>query len=205
MAGPEGRTRRRGVPEDEDAACRAGLESWLARVLSSKGRVASSSLEPLLELEADAKDLAVARMYVDRALKSVMPSRNVQGMFDQADPVIREHSRIHNYQLGTTTLDRFGYWIWEIDVADQDGAVRLVLNGEVSLLTFPDGFTWPEFAQVPADARDAVRAQLRRLDAYTDPRTRLVRAKRRLRPPRTELQLSDGTVLWRGGGRGARE
>lgn len=78
------------------------------------------------------------------------------------------------------------------------------MNDEVFLLTFSGGFTWPEFGYEPQEAREALHHQLRLLDSYADPATRMVSVKRALRRPRTELHLSDGTVLWRRGGRRAR-
>ena len=41
------------ILETDDAACRDGLDSWLAGVISSDGRVDDSALENLLDLEQE--------------------------------------------------------------------------------------------------------------------------------------------------------
>ena len=69
------------------------------------------------------------------------------------------------------------------------------MNGEVFALSFPAGYHWTEFAQSPQDGLEALAAVLAFVDAYADPRTCEVEVKRRLRPPRLELQVSNGAVL----------
>jgi len=192
----------RETPDTDDSVCRAGLDAWLAGVISSGGQLTTTSLGDLIELEAEASGHAVARAYVDEVVAVVMPHRDEVPLWYAAlGQVIPEHCRERNYQVRDSMRDRFGYQTWEIQVPNREGPVKLSLNGEVFLLTFPGGFTWPEFAQYPDDASDALHDQLRLLDAYADPATRTVSVKRALRRPRTELHVSDGTVLWRRGGR----
>jgi hypothetical protein len=193
-------------PNTDDAVCRAGLDAWLAGVVSSRGRLTETSLNDLLDLEAEAKDHPVARAYVEQVLAAVMPNRATEPPRDNGFTVaIREHCRERGYRVDDGVRDRFGYRTWNVEVPDRPGPVQLSLNGETVLLTFPGGFTWPEFGYLPADANEALEGQLHLLDAYAGPATRTVRVRRALRSPRTELHLSDGTVLWRhGGGRANR-
>lgn len=87
------------------------------------------------------------------------------------------------------------------EVRKGEEPVRLSLNGEAVLQAFPGGFASPDFGYSPGDAKDALEDQLRRLDSYADPAPRTVLVRRALLRPRRELHLSDGTVLWRRGGR----
>ena len=193
------------TPITADTVFRAGLDAWLAGVLSSDGRITDTSLDDLLDLQREARDHPVARAYVDRVVTAVMPNRAEEPRwYADLAVTIREHCRQHSYQVSAGIRDRFGYRTWQIDVPSREGPVQLTFNGEVLLLSFPGGFTWPEFAYAPEDSIDALQDQLRLLDSYADPATRTVSVKRALRSPRTELHLSDGTVLWRRGGRRAR-
>jgi hypothetical protein len=193
-------------PNTDDAVCRAGLDAWLAGVISSQGRLTDTALNDLVALEAEAQDHPVARAYVGRVLTAVLPTRG-------SDPpgharftvAVREHCRKRGYRVDDGVRDRFGYRTWTIEVPHRPGPVQLSLNAETVLLTFPGGFTWPEFGYTPAQANEALEDQLRLLDAYADPATRTVSVRRALRSPRTELHLSDGTVLWRHGGRRANQ
>ena len=181
----------RETPDTDDSVCRAGLDAWLAGVISSDGRLTKTSLHDLIELEHEAEGHPVARAYVDRVVAVLMPHRDDEPSWDATlGEVIREHCRERNYQVSAGMKDRFGYQTWEIHVPNREGPVELSLNGEVFLLTFPGGFTWPDFAQDPEDASEAVHDQLRLLDAYADPATRTLSVKRALRRPRTELHLS---------------
>jgi hypothetical protein len=190
------------TPTSDDAVSRAWLDAWLAGVLSSDGRLTKAGLDDLLDLERVARDHPVARGYVDRVVATVMPNRDEEPSWyaDLAD-AIRGHCRERGYQVSSDLLDRFGYRNWKIEVTNREGSVELSVNGEVFLLTFPGGFTWPEFGYEPQEASDALRDQLRLLDSYADPATRMVSVQRTLRRPRIELHLSDGTVLRRRGGR----
>ncbi|MFL6133618.1 MAG: hypothetical protein ACJ72A_12480, partial [Nocardioidaceae bacterium] len=189
-------------PDTDDSVFRAGLDAWLTGVISSDGRLADTSLDDLLDLEREAKDHAVARAYVDRVVAVVVPRREAEPPWhaELAD-VIREHCRERGYGLSDGGRDRFGYRTLSITVPNREGPVELSLNGETFLLTFPGGFTWPEFEYAPEAAKAALQDQLRLVDSYADPDTRTVSVKRALRSPRTELHLSDGTVLRRHGGR----
>jgi hypothetical protein len=189
------------APDDNDAACRAALDAWLAGTLSSKGRLSDGSLDALIELEREAENQPVAQAYVARVVGTVMPGRNGEPpLCAELASALRDHSRRRDYQLSGPIHDRYGYCNWEIDVPVHAGSVRLSFNGEVVLLTFPGGYTWPAFAQQPEDAIEALADQLRLLDSYAHPATRTVQVKRAFRRPRTELRLSDGTVLCRRGG-----
>lgn len=193
------------VPDTADAVCRTGLDAWLAGVISSDGRLTSTALGELLDLEREATDLPRARDHVSRVVNVVVPRRDEEPRwFAELDVIIRAHCREHGYQVSDARQDGAGYLTWHIEVPSQQGPVQLTLNGEVFLLTFPGGFTWPEFGYAPGDAAEALQDQLHLLDAYAAPGTRMVSVKRRPRPSRTELHLSDGTVLWRRGGRRAR-
>jgi hypothetical protein len=191
-------------PDTDDAVCRAGLDAWLAGVISSDGQLASTSLNDLLALEAEATGHPVARAYVRRVVAVVLPNRGSEPpWYAELAVAIREHCGERGYSVGDGVRDRFGYWTWDIEVPNRPGSVQLSLNGETFLLTFPGGFTWPEFGYVSTDANEALEDQLRLLDSYADPATRTVSVRRVLRSPRTELHLNDGTVLWRHGGRRA--
>jgi hypothetical protein len=193
-------------PYTDDAVCRAGLDAWLAGVISSDGRLTKTSLDDLLALETEAEDHRVARAYVGQVVAAVMPNRGVESpSYAEFAVVIREHCRGRGYRVSDGVRDRFGYRTWNIEVPNRGGSVQLSLNGETFLLTFPGGFSWPEFGYVPEEANEALNGQLRLLDSYADPATRTVSVKRALRSPRTELHFSDDTVLWRHGGRRARE
>jgi hypothetical protein len=188
-------------PTTDDAVCRAGLDAWLAGVISSDGRLTGTSLNDLLALEPDAEDHPTARAYVERVVAVVMPNRGCEPpWYGGFAVVIREHCRERSYRVDDAGRDRFGYRSWHIEVPDRAGPVHLSFNGETVLLTFPGGFSWPEFGSLPAEANQALEDQLRLLDAYADPTTRTTRVRRALRSGRTELHLSDGTVLWRHGG-----
>jgi hypothetical protein len=189
-------------PSTDDAMCRDWLEAWLAGVISSHGRLTSAALDDLLDLAREAKEHRRARAYVDRVVAAAVPLLGAEPpWFADLDAAIREHCRQRSYRVSDGGRDRFGYRTWKIDVPNREEPVRLSLNGEVVLQTFPGGFTLPEFGYSPEDVKEAVREQLRLLDSYADPATRTVSVRRVLRRPRTELHLSDGTVLWLRGGR----
>jgi hypothetical protein len=116
---------------------------------------------------------------------------------------VRDHCEARGYGAAGGESDRFGYRNWGIEVPNRRGRVGLSINGEVFLLDFPGGFTWPEFGYSQEEADEALADQLRLVDAYADPATRVISVKRILRPRRTELHISDGTVLWRRGGKRA--
>lgn len=184
--------------QTDDAVCRAWLDAWLAGVLSSYGQVTSASLDDLLAQRNEAEERPLARAYVERVVTCLMPGRDREGWRQgHADVMVQEHCREHGYQVSGAVTDRFGYQSWRIAVP---GRVGLECNGELCLLTFPGGYTWPEFGHSSEGARQALEDQLRLLDAYAEPATRTVTRKRALRRSRTELRLSDGTVLWHGGG-----
>lgn len=193
-------------PKTDDAVCRAGLDAWLAGVISSEGRLTDAALNDILALEAEAEDHPVARGYVGRVLAAVIPNRGSEPPWYAGFTVaVREHCRKRGYRVDDGVRDRFGYRIWNVEVPDRPGPVQLSLNGETFLLTFPGGFSWPEFGYLPAEVNEALNDQLRLLDSYADPATRTIKVRRVLRSPRTELHLSDGTVLWRHGGRRANQ
>jgi hypothetical protein len=91
---------------------------------------------------------------------------------------VREHGGERGYRVDDGVSDRFGYRSWNIEVPEHAGPVQLSLNGETFLLTFPGGFTWPEFGYRPAEANEALEDQLRLLDSYADPTTRTVSVRR---------------------------
>lgn len=189
------------APQTDDAVCRAWLDTWLAGVLSSDRRVTSADLDDLLVQQDDAKDQPLTRAYVERVATCLMPDRDREPRWcAQADVMVQEHCRERGYQVSGAVTNRFGYRNWRIAIPGRDGQVHLECNGEVCLLTFPGRFTWPEFGYSPDEARQALEDQLRLLDAYAEPGTRTVTRKRALRRSRAELHLSDGTVLWHGGG-----
>jgi hypothetical protein len=191
-------------PRTDDAVCRAGLDAWLAGVISSEGRLTDTALNDLLALEAEAEDHPTAHAYVERVVAVAMPNRDSEPpWYAELTVAVREHCRKRGYRVEDGGRDRFGYRSWHVEVPDRAGPVQLSSNGETFLLTFPGGFTWPEFGYGPADAHEALEDQLRLLDSYADPATRTIRVRRVLRSSRTELHLSDGTVLWRHGGRRA--
>jgi hypothetical protein len=190
------------TPSTDDAVCRDWLDSWLAGVISSNGEVTTAALDDLLELAREAKDHHRARAYVDGVVAAVMPTREAEPPWRaELDETIREHCRKSSYHVSDGGGDRFGYWTWKIDVPDREEPVRLSLNGEVVLQTFPGGFSRGEFGYSPEEVKEALQEQLQLLDSYADPATRTVSVRRALRRPRTELHLSDGTVLWRRGGK----
>ena len=59
----------------------------------------------------------------------------------------------------------------------------------------PGGYSWMEFAYDDDDRAEALKAQLRFIDAYADPATQEVIVQRWLRSPRPELHVSNGAVL----------
>jgi hypothetical protein len=193
-------------PNTDDAVCRAGLDAWLAGVISTAGRLTDAALNDLLALEAEAEHHLVARSYVERVLAAVKVDRGSEPPWHAGfTTAVREHCRKRGYRVDDGVRDRFGYRTWNIEVPDRPEPVQLSLNGETFLLTFPGGFSWPEFGYLPAQANEALEDQLRLLDSYADPATRTVSVRGALRSPRTELHLSDGTVLWRHGGRRANQ
>ncbi len=193
------------TPETEDVVCRAGLDAWLAGVVST-GRLTTTSLDDLLDVRVEARDHPVARSYMDRVVAIVLPNLGEEALwYTDLAVTVREHCRQRGYLVSDGTRDRFGYRTWHVEVPGRGGHVQLAFNGEVFLLNFPGGFTWPEFAYEREDAIDALQDQLRLVDSYASPATRTVTVQRALRSPRLELHLSDGTVLWRRGGRRARK
>lgn len=189
-------------PQTDNAVCLAALDAWMAGVISSHGRVDEQSLQDLLDLADDAKSHGVARRYVDRVVELVMPHRaDEPPRYSAFAEIVRDHCEARGYGATGGESDRFGYRNWDIEVSNRQGRVRLSINGEVFLLDFPGDFTWPEFGYSQEQADEALADQLRLLDAYADPATRAVSVKRFLRPRRTELHMSDGTVLWRRGGK----
>lgn len=200
----QGEPDARQVPQTDDQAGRAWLEAWVAGVLSSHGEVTAAMLDDLLDQQRATREHPTAQAYVNRVLTVVMPNRDRQpSWYAEADVIVADHCRRRGYRVSDGVTDRFGYRSWKIAVSGRFKEVALQLNGEVILLTFPGRFTWPEFAYTAQEAHEALLDQLRLLDAYADPGTRTVRRQRLLRRPRTELRLSDGTVLWRHGGKQA--
>lgn len=167
--------------------------------------MSESSLDELLGMEVEVGDHLVARAYVGRVVGVVMPNRAEEPWWS-ADyaAAVGEHCRQRGYQVSDGGRNRFGYRTWQIDVHNGEEPASLSLNGEVFLLDFPGGFTWPEFGYTPAEGGGVLQDQLALLDAYADPATLVVSVRRALRGSRTELHLADGTRLWRGGGVRAR-
>lgn len=186
------------IPETDDAACRDGLDSWLAGVISSDGRVDDSALENLLDLERGTAGDSKAAAYLARVTAVVMPYRDALLGRAPLVAVVKEHCFKRGYRLRDRTPDRPGDMAWTIEVPSREGQVDLALSGDLFELTFPGGYLWIEFAYEPEDEREALDEQLRILDAFADPATTIVTIKRALRRPRTELHLSDGTRMWRG-------
>ena len=121
---------------------------------------------------------------------------------EQLGAEVERHCLRRGYRVEDTGT-KHGYRSFSIDVPGKDAAARLTFNGEVFLLSFPGGYSWAEFAYHDEDRDDALSDLLRFLDAYADPDTREVQTRRRLRPRRRELQVSNGAVLRaRGGSKG---
>ncbi len=191
------------TPATGDATCRAQLHTLLTGVISSEGHLAGSALRELVDLQAEAENLPRAGKHVDRAVAVVMPHReNEPGWLSVVRRLVTEHVGDRGYAAGEGELDRAGYVNWRISIPGQEEPTRLCFSGEVALLIFPGGFLSAEFGYTRADSIAALRAQLRLLDAYADPATRVVQ-RQRLGRQRSELRISDGSVLWKGGGRRA--
>ena len=108
--------------------------------------------------------------------------------------LVERHRLDRGYRAEDTGM-KDGYRSFSIDVPGKDAAVRLAFNGEVFLLSFPGGYSWAEFAYRDEDRDEALSDLLRFLDAYADPGTQEVTVRRRLRPHRRELHVSNGAVL----------
>ncbi|MFC6704569.1 hypothetical protein [Flexivirga alba] len=191
------------LPATDDAASRAVLGAWLAGVITSKGWTDTSVFD-LVEQAREAEDDFVAHAYVERVVAAVMSDRDqMMRRCGEANVAVREHCRERGYQVSGCKPGRAGYRTWKIAVPGRIGEVDLELDGDVCLLTFPGGFSWPEYGYTSGDAREALEDQLRLLDAYAAPTTRMVLRKRVLGRSRSELHFSDGTVLGRHGGKRA--
>lgn len=193
-----------GPPRTDNAVFLASLDAWVAGVSSSHGHVSERSLQDLLDLADDAKGHPVAHGYIGLVVDLVMPNRTHEPpQYTAFANTVRDHCEARGYGATGGESDRFGYRNWDIEVPNRQGRVRFSINGEGFLLDFPGGFTWPEFGYSEKEADEALADQLRLLDAYADPATRVISVKRILRPRRKELHISDGTVLWRRGGKRA--
>ena len=117
----------------------------------------------------------------------------------QLSAAVTTHCSGKGYAVDGPETDKYGYLNFEVSLPGHPAKVRLSLNGEVFALSFPTGYNWTEYAQYPEDELEALAAALAFLDAYADARTREVEVKRRLRPPRLELHVSNGAVLRRRG------
>jgi hypothetical protein len=191
-----------GPPQTDNAAFLALLDSWIAGVISSQGQVDDRSLQDLLDLADGAKAHPVAHDYFARVVDLVMPNRtHGPPLYTAFADTVREHCEARGYTAAGGESDRFGYRYWDIEVPHRQGRVRLSINGEVFLLNFPGGFMWADFGYSEEEAEEALADQLQLLDAYADPATQVMSVKRILRPRRSELHISDGTVLWRRGGK----
>ena len=186
-------------PETDDARTRAALDSWVAGVISSKGRIEDSSLDELLYLERDASGDRKGGSYVARMIDIVMPYRQEQVLRAPLAAVVEQHCSRRGYRIRTRTPNYPGGLAWTIQVPHREGEVDLCLDGELFELTFPGGYLWIDFTYSPEDDSQVLDEQLRVLDAYAHTDTRVVTVKRALRRPRTELHLSNGTKLWRRG------
>jgi hypothetical protein len=167
-------------PNTDDAVWRAGLDAWLAGVISSQGQLTDTALNDLLALEAEAGDNPLARAYVARVLAAVLPTRGSEPPWYAGFTVaVREHCRQRGYRVDGGFRDRFGYRTWNIEVPNRAGQVQLSLNGETVLLAFPGGFTWGA-----------------RLSARTGPRgsCRPAAPPGRLRRPRDPDDLGEATT-----------
>jgi hypothetical protein len=116
----------------------------------------------------------------------------------QLSSALKKHCSDNGYAVEGPEADKHGYLNFEVSLPGS-AVVRISLNGEVFISSFPGGYQWTEFAQYPQDGSDTLADVLAFLDAYADPRTREVEVKRRLRPPRLELRVSNGAVLRRRG------
>ena len=87
--------------------------------------------------------------------------------------------------------------VFLVSIPGREGEAKLSFNGEVFLLDFPGGYTWPEFGYTDEEAQEAFQDQLAFLDAYADPATEEVEVKRPLRRARLDLHVSNGAVLRR--------
>lgn len=119
----------------------------------------------------------------------------------QLSAVVAEHCADRGYVVAGPVTARDGCLEFEVWVAGRDtvhgAAVRLALNGELFRLSFPEGYVWADFAMHSDEVGEVLRDVLAFLDAYADPATREVEVRRRLRGPRRELHVSNGTVLRR--------
>lgn len=113
---------------------------------------------------------------------------------EQLDVLSASYLEAGGYRsLGSVTKD--GRRTQRIEVPGSGGVVTLSLNGEVFALSFPDGYSWAEYAYEVEDRAEAPMDLLRFLDAYASPDTCEVTVSRRVLPDRRELRVSNGAVL----------
>lgn len=190
-------------PATDDEVALAGLDAWIAGVLSSQGQVAASSVRYLLEQQVEALPRSAAGEMLDAVVAVVLPVRGADDDWPNGQAsVVVDHCSSNDYRVHQEGPDEFGWVRWAIDCAsDGTRTARLSTNGEVVELSFRGGYTWAEYGYDADDSAVALAQQLRLLDAYAAPSTQEVLARRWFGRRRRELHLSDGTRLWRGGGR----
>ena len=189
-------------PATDDEVTLAGLDAWIAGVLSSQGQVAAKSVRYLLEQQVEATPGSAASTMVDAVVAVVLPVRGVDDDWPNGQAaVVIDHCSSNNYRVDQQGPEEFGWVRWSIDCAtDGTKPARLSTDGEVVELSFPGGYTWAEYGYNADDSAVALTQQLRLLSAYAATSSQDVLARRWLGRQRRELHLSDGTRLWRGGG-----
>ena len=113
--------------------------------------------------------------------------------------LVREHCRSSGYAVLSEGHTDERHVVFSLTTADQAGPVRIRFDGEVFALTMADAYSWHEFAYREQDRLDALKDLLGFLDAYADPRTTEVPARRLLGRRRRKLLVSNGAVLRRNG------
>lgn len=188
------------VPVTDDDVALAVLESWIAGVLSSQGRVTARSVRDLLEQQIDSRPASDAERLIDSAVAAILPARESDRHWPEAQvAVVKDHCADHGYTWADLGHDELGYVRWSVTCTPGVAAAQLSTNGEVVQLSFPGGYSWAEFGYSADGSGAALASQLRLLDAYAKPARQEVLARRWL-GRRKELHLADGTRLWRRGG-----
>ena len=113
--------------------------------------------------------------------------------------LVKEHCRLSGYVVLSEDHTDERHVVFSLATTDQAGPVRIWFDGEVFALTMADAYSWHEFAYREEDRLDALKDLLGFLDAYADPRTTEVTARRLLGRRRRKLLVSNGAVL-RGNG-----
>ena len=189
------------APTEDDEVSLAVLDAWIAGVLSSGGQASAASVRDLLELQLDSRPASHSERLIDSVVAVVLPSREVDDDWPAAQlAVVKDHCRSRGYVLEEEGFDEFGSVRWSVTCGDDATPVRMSTNGELVTVSFPGGYSWTEFGYSADESGAALATQLRLVDAYADPATREVLARRWFGRRRRELHIAGGTKLWRSGG-----